>query len=162
VRASLGLAVLRLALAVVFVAHGANKLFGVWAGPGIGPGGLDTTATSLAALGLHPEFPLAVLAGLAQLGGGLLLGLGLFTRVAAAGMIGYLIAGAWWEQAKWGLFLNWIGTPGRGHGLEYSLVLAGALGCLVLTGSGDWSIDGLRANSAASRAAGRARLRGKM
>jgi hypothetical protein len=33
---------------------------------------------------------------------------------------------------------------------------------LALTGGGDWSVDGRRANSAARLAAGRARLRGKL
>jgi putative oxidoreductase len=160
--AGLGLVVLRLALAAVFVAHGAHKLFGVWGDPGVGPGGLQITASQYAALGLHPEFLLAVLAGVTQLVGGLLLGLGYFTRWAAAAIVIYLGVGAWKAHLQWGFFLNWIGTSGRGHGIEYSVALAGALVCLMLTGAGDWSLDGLRASSTAARAAGRARLRGKL
>jgi putative oxidoreductase len=160
--ASFGLAALRLALSVVFVAHGAGKLFGAWAGPGVGPGGLESTAAQLASLGLRPEYPLAVLAGLTQLGGGLLLGIGLFTRLASVTLIVYVSVGIWKEHAQWGFFMNWIGAPGWGHGVEYSIVLAGALLCLIFAGGGEWSIDGLRAKSAASRAAGRARLRGKV
>jgi uncharacterized membrane protein YphA (DoxX/SURF4 family) len=37
----LGLLGLRLALAAVFVAHGAHTLLGVWSTPGIGPGGIE-------------------------------------------------------------------------------------------------------------------------
>lgn len=160
--AGLGLVVLRLVLAVVFVAHGANKLFGIWGGPGVGPGGLQNTAAQYAALGLHPEFLLAVLAGIIQFVGGLLIGFGLLTRWAAAALVAYLAIGIWKEQLVWGFFLNWIATPGRGQGIEYSIILAGALACLMLSGGGEWSIDGQRAHSRARRAAGRARLRGKL
>jgi uncharacterized membrane protein YphA (DoxX/SURF4 family) len=55
--------------------------------------------------------------------------------------------------------MNWTGAADRGHGIEFSLLLVGGLLCLVFAGAGDWSIDGQRANDAASRAAGRARVR---
>ena len=62
------LLVLRLAVGAVFVAHGAQKLFGLWGG-----GGLTGTAAFFAQLGLTPAYPLAILVGLVELGGGLLL-----------------------------------------------------------------------------------------
>src|SRR5262245_46260616 len=129
--AGIGLLVLRLALAFVFVAHGANILFGVWPGPGVGPGGLQFTAHQYAAIGLHPEFLLPVLAGTTQLIGGLLLGLGLLTRAAASALLVYLAIGVWKEHLKWGLFLNWVQAPRQGHGIEYSLILAAVLICLL-------------------------------
>jgi putative oxidoreductase len=159
---SLGLALLRLTLAVVFVAHGAHKLFGVWSGPGIGPGGLADTAKHFASIDLQPAFVLAALAGTAQLVGGLLIGVGALTRYASVAGLAYLGIGMWKAHWKWGLFLNWVNDPGRGQGIEYSLVLTGALACLLLAGPGDLSFDGRRASSRASRAAGRARLRGKV
>ena len=160
--AGLGLVVLRLALALVFVAHGAQILFGTWSGPGIGAGGLQNTAALYAALGLHPEFLLAILAGVVQLAGGLLIAGGMMTRGAASALVVYLFIGVWKVHLHWGLFLNWIGAPGRGHGIEYSLVLIGALVCLILGGGGEWSVDGWRAHSRDRLAAGRARLRGKL
>ena len=159
---SLGLAVLRLALAVIFVAHGSHKLFGVWSGPGIGPGGLANTAKYFASIDLQPAFVLATLAGVAQLVGGVLIGLGALTRYAAIAGLAYLAIGLWKVHWKWGLFLNWANESGRGQGIEYSVVLAAALVCLLLAGPGDVSIDGQRASSRAARAAGRARLRGKV
>ncbi len=155
----LGLLVLRLALAAVFVAHGANILFGLWGGPGIGPGGLHATAAQYAAFGLHPEMLLAVLAGVVQLAGGLLVGFGLLTRPAALALALYVGLGMWIEHVKWGFFLNWIRNPQQGLGIEYSLTLAAALVCLMLAGGGEWSIDGRQVHRRAARAAGRARLR---
>ena len=138
---SLGRAFLRLALTAVCIAHGALKLFGLWGGPGAGPGGPHATAAYFAAIDLQPAQVLAVLAGLAQIVGGVLLALGWLTRyVAAAGLV-YLGLGIWKAHWKWGFFLNWNLTPGYGHGYEYSLVLGGALLCLLLTGPGKLSID---------------------
>ena len=158
----LGLAVLRLALASVFIAHGAHILFGLWAGPGIGTGGLDLTAQSLAAMGLTPAFPLAVLVGVIEFAGGILLAIGWFTRVAAPLLAIVICVAIWKMQWAYGFFLNWMGAADRGQGYEYSVLLIGALICLSLTGAGEWSIDGQREASRASRQAGRARLRGKL
>ena len=157
-----GLAVLRAVLAVVFAAHGAHILFGAWPGPGAGPGGLEATAHEYAALGLHPEFLLAVLSGVTQLVGGLLLLIGLLTRYASVALLAYVGLGIWKEHLQWGFFLNWVRSPQQGLGVEYSVTLAGALICLILIGGGDWSIDGRRVQSRAARVAGRARLRGKV
>jgi putative oxidoreductase len=156
---AIGLVCVRLVLAVVLFAHGAHKLFGAFAGPGIGPGGIDNTVAHFTAIGLEPAFLLAVLAGLAQLIGGVLIGIGWFTRVAAGANFIYMAVGIWKEHAQWGLFLNWIGDPGRGHGIEYSIVLASVLLLLVVAGAGDFSIDGRRQKYVQSRELGRARLR---
>ncbi len=158
----LGLMALRLVLAAVFIAHGANKLFGLWAGPGIGVGGPQTTAQLFTAVGLEPNFPLAVLVGGVELLGGFLLAIGWFTRVAASTLIIVMGVIIWKMHAQWGFFLNWMAAPERGQGVEFHVVLIGALLCLTLAGAGEWSIDGTREKSAASRAAGRARLRGKL
>jgi putative oxidoreductase len=158
----LGLLILRFALALIFMAHGAHILFGIWPGPGVGPGGLQFTADQYGTMGLHPEFLLAVLAGTTQLIGGLLIGLGLLTRVASGALLVYLAIGVWKEHLQWGFFLNWVHAARQGHGVEYSFLLAGVLVCLMVTGGGDWSMDGRRMNTRAARAAGRARLRGKL
>lgn len=159
---SLGLLILRLAAGAVLIAHGAHKLFGTFGGPGIGPGGLTTVAAYFTSIGLEPGFPLAVLAGLIQLAGGLLLTTGFLTRWAAIAVLTYISLSIWKEHFKWGFFLNWVGDPGRANGMEYSILFAGVLFCLAVTGAGDWSIDGRREVTAASRAMGRARLRNKI
>lgn len=157
----IGLAVMRLAIAGVFMTHGMHKLFGFWGGGGAGPGGLAATTEHLAALGLPSPSILAIVAGVTQLAGGVLTGTGLLTRFAASALLGYVVVAIGAEHLRWGFFLNWVGVAGRGNGIEYSLVLAGALACLIFAGAGRWSLDGQRAVRAESRAMGRARLRGR-
>jgi len=155
----IGLLVLRLTLAALLIAHGAHRLFGLFAGPGIGAGGLSHTATYFSSMGGGAGLALAGLTGVIQLAAGLLLIVGFLTRMASLAAIGYLAIEMWKLQWRWGFFMNWTGAADRGHGIEFSLLLVGGLLCLVFAGAGDWSIDGQRANDAASRAAGRARVR---
>ena len=83
----LGLLVIRLAVGLLFVGHGAQKLFGVFGG-----GGLEGTAGMFDSIGLRPGWLHARAAGTAELLGGALLALGLFTPVAAAALIAMMTA----------------------------------------------------------------------
>ena len=152
--ALLGPTVLRLAVGVVFAAHGAQKLFGLWNG-----GGLNGTAAFFAQLGLTPAYPLAFLVGLVELGGGLLLIAGAFTLVTAAALTATMLVAVWTVHLSSGFFLNWAIAPGQGHGYEFNLALVGALVSLMLTGPGAFSIDRRRARVAETQAFGRARMR---
>jgi len=156
-----GLVALRVALAIVFVAHGTNKLFGLWAGPGVGDGGLDVTAQYFAGVGLNPAFLLAVLAGIVETVGGLLIVAGYATKVATSLLIVEMCVAMWKVHWSNGFFLNWAGAVDRGPGLEFSVVVIGGLLCLLLGGPGEWSIDGQKEAARAERRAGRARLRGR-
>ena len=149
-----GPVVLRVTVGAVFVAHGAQKLFGVWGG-----GGLVGTTAYFTHLGLAPAFPLAVLVALVEFVGGLLLLFGAFTLFAAAALAINMCVAIWRVHLANGFFLNWSLTPGRDHGYEFNLALIGALVCLMLTGAGAFSIDERRARSAEAEAYGRARLR---
>jgi putative oxidoreductase len=154
----LGLLVLRLTLALVCIAHGGHKLFGAFAGDNVGPGGLSNTAAHFNSIGLSPGFLLAVLAGLTQLVGGILIGVGFLTRWAGAALGVLSVILIWKEHAAWGFFLNWARDQTRGVGYEYALVMLGGFICLTLAGGGEWSLDGRRAKSMESMAAGRARI----
>lgn len=163
-----GPTVLRLALAAVFAAHGAQKLFGAWGG-----GGLPETAAFLSSLGLErplasvagadraSTFLAAVIGGL-EFGGGLLLIPGVFTRWIAGALAVEMLIAAYKVHLPNGFFLNWTSAPGLGHGVEMSLVVIGGLVCLLFTGAGALSIDGWRRASEEEAALGRARVRSKL
>jgi putative oxidoreductase len=145
-----GPTVLRLCVGAVFLAHGAQKLFGVWDGPG-----LTGTASFFGTLGLTPAYPLALLTALTEFGGGGLLILGGLTRWVALGLAIDMGVAIWKVHYPNGFFLN----SHRGQGIEFTLVLIGALLCLMLTGPGALSVDEWRNSSAEAMRAGRARAR---
>lgn len=74
-------ALLRFVAGAWMVPHGAQKLFGLFGGYGIGG-----TAQFFSSIGLEPAVPLVVIAGLAEFVGGILLAIGLFTRPAAVAL----------------------------------------------------------------------------
>lgn len=158
----LGLLVLRIALFAVFFAHGGNKLFGLFGGPGIGPGGLTSASAFFETLGLQPAFVLAVVEAVVEVVGSILILFGFLTRWASAALAIAMAVAMWKVHFQWGFFLNWTGVADRGHGLEFALTLCLALIALALTGGGDWSLDGRNQRAADRDAAGRARLRNKM
>ncbi len=143
---SYGPAVLRLVLGTIFIAHGGQKLFGLWGG-----GGLAQTTGFFSKLGLEPAYPLSILVGVVEFGGGLLLVFGALTLFAGLALVIDMSVAIWKVHAAHGFFLP--------AGYEFNFALIGALICLMLTGPGAFSIDGRRAESATAEAAGRARVR---
>jgi putative oxidoreductase len=127
-RGDLGLLVLRLGVGGVLMAHGAQKLFGLFGGKGI-----EGTAASLESMGFEPGRESAIAAGLGEAGGGALLAAGLASPAAGAAAAGTMAAAA---AVSWhnGLFAQ------RG-GYELPLLLGlGAVG-IGLTGAGTLSLD---------------------
>ena len=106
-----GILLLRSVVGLTMAAHGAQKLFGWFGGPG-----LDKVALGFEQLGFVPGRRHARLAGLAEVGGGLLLALGLLTPVAGALILALMLVAALSVHLKGGFFL----TSG---GYEYNLVL---------------------------------------
>jgi putative oxidoreductase len=125
----LGLLILRLVVGLLFVGHGAQKLFGVWGGHG-----LRGTAGFFDGIGLKPGIVHATSAGLLEFGGGALLALGLITPIASAALIAVMTAAVIVVHYPKGLWA----TQG---GYEYNLVLAAAAFALAAVGPGDWSLD---------------------
>jgi putative oxidoreductase len=148
-----GPTVLRLMVGATFVAHGAQKLFGIWGGDG-----LAGTAAGFDRLGLSPGYPLAVAVGLTETLGGLLLMAGALTLFAAGALIITMIGAMWNVHLANGFFINWAMAPGKGHGVEYNLVLIAALVCLMFTGPGRFSLEHRRERWTEYDRAGRARL----
>lgn len=126
-----GLLIIRAIVGLYFAAHGAQKAFG-WFGGG-GPAG---TGAFFEQIGIKPGKPMALLAGLGEVLGGLLFLLGFLTPVAALLIIVPMIVAILTVHGKNGLFSD------KG-GIEYNLVLiAVALG-ITLTGAGSISLDAI-------------------
>jgi putative oxidoreductase len=125
----IGLLLLRFSVGLTLAAHGAQKLFGWFGGPG-----LDGTAQGLEGLGFVPGRRHAVMAGLTEFGGGLLLALGLLTPVAAAVVFAVMLVAGGSAHLKQGFFIT------RG-GFEYTLVLGVAGLSVAFTGPGLLSLD---------------------
>jgi putative oxidoreductase len=125
----LGLIVLRATVGLLFIGHGAQKLFG-WFG-GHGP---DGTAQLFESVGLRPGHALAYAAGAAEVLGGLSIALGLLTPAGAALLTAVMLTAVWTVHRANGLW----NTDG---GFEYNLVLVAALFALSAVGAGDWSLD---------------------
>ena len=125
----IGLLLLRLTVGLTLAAHGAQKLFGWFGGPG-----LDATGAGFEGLGFTPGRRHALMAGLVETGGGLILALGLLTPIGAAIVFSVMLVAALSVHVKQGFFI----TSG---GFEYNLVLGVAGLVLAFTGPGLVSLD---------------------
>jgi len=130
-RVNIGLLVLRLVIGALFIGHGTQKLFGWWNG-----GGPVGTARFFDQIGFRPAQPLALLAGLAETGGGSLILLGLLTPIGATAVIGTMTAAGVVVHLPNGLW----NTDG---GFELPLVNAAAAATLAFAGPGWYSLDRL-------------------
>ncbi len=124
-----GLLVLRLVLGLIMAAHGAQKLLGWFDGPGLAGFG-----ATLERLGVRPGRPWAIASAAIELGGGLLVAVGLLTPVAALFLAGNLLVAILTAHLARG-FWN------RDGGYEFPLALLGGLVALSLAGPGSLSLD---------------------
>jgi putative oxidoreductase len=120
---------LRAAIGAIFVVHGTQKLFG-W----FGGAGLESTASFLASYGLVPGPAWALVAGVAELAGGIALLLGFLTRWAAIGLAIRTVVALVLVNAPAGF----SATQG---GIEIPLALLGGLLALACTGGQQYALD---------------------
>jgi putative oxidoreductase len=136
--------ILRLALGVIFFAHGAQKMLGWFGGYGFtGTMGFFTGV-------MHIPAALAFLAIAAEFFGGLGLVFGLFTRVAAFGVLWNMIVAIAMIHGRFGFWMNWTGTQ-KGEGFEYHLLLIAASVFFMIRGAGAASVDRLLSSPVKSR-----------
>ena len=120
---------LRLIAGIIFIAHGAQKLF-AW----FGGYGLDGTGQWMESIGLAPGYLMALLAGGAEFIGGLLLIIGFLTRPASFVLAITMIVAIFSVHINNGLFMS-------NNGYEFGLTLMAATLALLIQGGGKYSID---------------------
>jgi len=124
-----GLLILQVVIGLLMMGHGAQKLFGWFGGQG-----LRATTDWLAGMGLRAPRFWALMAGLAELGGGLLFALGLFHPLGPLAIIAMMIAAIALVHWSHGL---WISNGGS----EYSLVLLVLAAVMGLWEPGAYTLD---------------------
>ena len=130
----LGLLILRVGLGVALGAHGLQKLFGWWGGPG-----LSGFKNSLSDVGYQHADVLSYVSAGGEVVAAVLLVLGLFTPVAAAGALAFLING----------LLASISVRPHSHtfayflpdGHEYQITLIVVAAAVILSGPGRYGLD---------------------
>ena len=121
-----GLLLLRLVVGLAFAAHGSQKLFGWFGGDG-----RAGTAGFFGSLGYRAPALMALLAGLAELGGGLLFASGLATPLAALGLATVMLNAI--VTVKW--------PRGFLSGYELEALYLTVVIAVVATGPGRLSLD---------------------
>ena len=126
-RLGLGLTILRIVIGIVFIVHGAQKLFV------FGIGGVTAGFAQM-----HIPLPMvaAPLVAIVEFVGGIALVAGFFTRIAAI-LLAIDMAGAiLFVHGRNGFFMP--------MGYEFALSLMGACVALAIAGPGDYSVDNRR------------------
>ncbi len=128
---SLGLLILRVVIGLTLAAHGAQKLFGWFGGPGFAK-----VAQGYQTQGYRPAWLWSFFVVLGEFGGGLSLAFGFLTPLGAAGIFGAMfmaIFKAHWKNGFWN----------SKRGLEFPLALLTVALALGIAGPGDYSLDAL-------------------
>ena len=126
-----GILVIRVLFGLAMAGHGAQKLFGWFGGYGIkGTGG------AFESLGFRPGAAFATAASLTEMGGGVLLTVGLFTPFGAAAVLSAMLVAMVSVHLKNGFFA-------AGNGIELPFLYGVAALGIALTGPGAISLDRL-------------------
>jgi len=116
--------VMRVIVGGIFAAHGAQKLFGAFGGPGL--------AATVKMMG-----PIGYLVTIGEFFGGLGIVFGFLTRFSAASLIVIMIGAIATVHFKNGFFLK---VSPNGLGYEYNLALIGLLFPILIAGAGHHSV----------------------
>ena len=122
---------LRLALGVIFIAHGAQKVLGSWEGPGLRAFINFPAPYSF----MRPAWLWMGAAAVGELLAGILVLLGLFTRLGAFLITCVMLTAMLGVHWKNGFFL------GAAPGIEFTMALLGMALALLIAGGGQASAD---------------------
>ncbi len=128
---SAGLLILRLVAGLTIAAHGAQKLFGWFGGPGV-----SKLMRGFQGQGLKPGWFWVSLAILGEFGGGLSVAFGFLTPLGAAGLFGAMFMAIFrghWKNGFWN----------SKRGVEFPLMLLAMGMAIGFTGPGNYSLDSL-------------------
>jgi len=123
-----GILLLRVVVGLLFIGHGTQKLFGWFGGPGFA--GMSAWLSSI---GLRPAGFWALMAGLSEAGGGLLLLLGLLDPLGGLGITAAMLMAI--VTVHWGKL--WVAE----NGIEVPLAYIAIVSAIALTGPGAYSLD---------------------
>ena len=126
---NIAMLVLRVGIGTIFVAHGLQKAFGWWGGPG-----WQGWKGFIAYLGPKPTVFWASISLIAELGGGIALILGLLVPVAAAGLVAQTIVlsvKVHWPNGFWT----------SSGGIEFPLAFGVGAFAVQVLGPGTWALD---------------------
>ena len=127
--AGYGITLLRIITGLTFMAHGSQKLFGMFGGYG-----LAGTGQWMESIGLAPGYLMALMAGSAEFFGGLALVIGLLVRPAAAALIVLAVVAVFSVHWVNGFFIT-------ANGYEYAMMLGIISATLLIEGAGKLSLD---------------------
>jgi putative oxidoreductase len=128
--------ILRFALGIVMIPHGAQKLLGWFGGPGF------SQTLSMMNSYMHLPSVLVVLIIVLEFFGALGLIFGFLTRIIALSFFGEMLGAIAMVHLKNGFFMNWTGKQ-AGEGFEYHLLVLGISLALIIAGAGRCSLDRL-------------------
>ena len=126
---SLGLLIVRLVFGLGMAAHGSQKLFGWFGGPGLGG-----IAGFMDSLGFRPGRFFGTALGVGEFGSGMLLALGLFGPLGPALLIDVMLVAMYTVHRRHGFFA-------ANNGIEVPLLYVGGALAVCSAGPGDFSLD---------------------
>ena len=118
----------RVILGVVFAAHGAQKLFGMFNGIG-----LEGAARIMEVMGMPWPYVAASVWASIEFVGGIFLIFGVLARFSAAAIAITMIIRMWKINLVYGFFI-------QDGGIEYNLLVIAVCIPLILLGGGKWSV----------------------
>jgi putative oxidoreductase len=135
------LTIIRIVLAVIMFAHGAQKMLG-WFG---GHGPVWTIEMWEKWFGFPAWITVLVIIG--EFFGSILLLIGFVTRFASSTIILIMLGAMYFVHFKWGFYMNWYNEEGRGEGYEYHILVLTICLVLLMKGGGKFSVDRAIGNS---------------
>jgi putative oxidoreductase len=125
---NLSMFALRVVIGIIFVAHGAQKLFGTFDGVG-----LEGTAKMVEGMGFSNAYVIGVVWACIEFVGGISLILGILARWSALAISLTMVVRLWKVNLMYGFFI-------QNGGIEYGLLIIGACLPLIFMGGGSWSV----------------------